>query len=301
MPPETNNSSTRGDTMNTPTNKIFAVISDVHGNYKALETLLNYCKLRHIDGIIGLGDYVTDSPYPERTITLLKQIQAQYPCYMVRGNRENYMINNARNDQGWKPSSQSGCLHYTAMHLSEKDIAFLEGMPEEMTVDIDGLPRLYICHGVPGNVRGNVDLNPDLKALTLQALSNDYLLGGHSHKQEMYVWNQKSYLNPGSLGLALDGIGGHIHFALIHGNPNEYRWETELISIPYDAASFLKDFSESGLDEIGFVLNRAVKKTITTGINYVFKCVLMAEQATGLPLHLVSEDVWEEIALKLKL
>lgn len=281
--------------------KTYAVISDVHGNYKALETFMDYCKEHHVDGIIGLGDYMTDSPYPERMITLLKQMHDQYPCYMVRGNRENYLINNMYHDQGWKPSSQSGCFHYTALRLSKADILYFENMPEEMRISINGLPDLYICHGVPGNVRGNVDLSPALRENTLQLLDGDYLLGGHSHKQELFHWNDKTYLNPGSLGLALDGIGGNIQFAMIHGDTNKHRWETKLISIPYDAATFLQDFKESGLDEIGFVLNRAVKKTIDTGINYVFKCVSMAEQITGLPLHLVSEDIWEEIAQELDL
>lgn len=287
--------------MNSFNTQNYAVISDVHGNYNALETFLHYCEFHPIDGIIGLGDYMTDSPYPERMISLLKQMQLQYPCYMVRGNRENYLINNERNDQGWKPSSQSGCLYYTALHLSPSDIAFFESMPEEKSLSLNGLPDLYICHGVPGNVRGNVDAEPDLRDLALQTISGDYLLGGHSHKQEIFYWNNKIYVNPGSLGYALDGIGRNIQFAMIHGDPNTNRWETDLISIPYDATSFLKDFDESGLDEIGFVLNRAVKKTIITGINYVFKCVSMAQQKSGLPLHLVSEDIWEEIAQELDL
>lgn len=283
------------------TTKTYAVISDVHGNYKAMEAFLDYCKHHHIDGIIGLGDYMTDSPYPERMISLLKQTKELYPCYFVRGNRENYLINNAHNDQGWKPSSQSGCLHYTAIHLSQSDIEFLESMPEERNLSLDSLPNLYICHGVPGNVRGNVDAEPELKELALKTITGDYLLGGHSHKQELFCWKDKTYLNPGSLGYSLDGIGGNIQFAIIHGDKNTNRWEAEQISIPYDAASFLNDFNESGLDELGFVLNRAVKKTIITGTNYVFKCVSMAQQTTGLPLHLISEDVWEKIAQKLDL
>ena len=129
------------------TTKTYAVISDVHGNYKAMEVFLNFCKLHYIDGIIGLGDYMTDSPYPERMIALLEQMREAFTCYMVRGNRENYLINNARNDQGWKPSSQSGCLHYTATHLSQTDIMFLESMPEEKQIVIDEFPKLYICHG----------------------------------------------------------------------------------------------------------------------------------------------------------
>lgn len=48
-----------------------AVISDVHGNYKALEAFLAYIGKNPVDGIVCLGDYVTDSPYPQRTMELL--------------------------------------------------------------------------------------------------------------------------------------------------------------------------------------------------------------------------------------
>lgn len=118
---------------------------------------------------------------------------------------------------------------------------------------------------------------------------------------QQIVISSSFYLNPGSLGLALDGVGGHIHFAVLHGNRKKNCWDTELITLPYDATSFLEDFTESGLDELGFVLNRAVKKTIMTGINFVFKCVSTVQQITGLPLHLVSEEVWEDAARKFDL
>lgn len=281
--------------------KTYAVISDLHGNYKAAEAFLEYCRLHSIAGIIGLGDYLTDGPYPERMISLLKQMQAQYPCFMVRGNRENYLLDNLQNPQGWKPSSPSGCLYYTSRRLSASDMSFLESMPEEMQVCIDGFPSLFICHGTPGQVRGNVDFDPSLRDISLLSIQEDYLLGGHSHKQELYRFQNKTYLNPGAMGCSLDGIGRHAHFALLHGAKNSGRWDIELISIPYDAEAFLKDFTESGLDELGFVLNRAVKKTILTGINYSIKCVQRAEELTGLAPYQIPEAVWNSVSKELEL
>ncbi len=38
-----------------------AIISDVHGNYKALEAFLAYIGVHPVDGIICLGDYDVDS------------------------------------------------------------------------------------------------------------------------------------------------------------------------------------------------------------------------------------------------
>ena len=71
-----------------------AVISDVHGNYKALEGFLKYIEEHPVDGIVCLGDYVTDSPYPLRTMKLLYGMMEAYDCYMLRGTREDYLIHN---------------------------------------------------------------------------------------------------------------------------------------------------------------------------------------------------------------
>lgn len=53
------------------------------------------------------------------------------------------------------------------------------------------------------------------------------------------------------------------------------------------------------MDKLGFVLNRAVKKTIITGKNHVLDCVTEVEKETGLPTHQVPEEVWEKVAQKL--
>ena len=87
-----------------------AVISDIHGNYKAFEAFLAYIEDKEVDAILCLGDYVTDSPYPQRTMELLFQMMEKYTCYMVRGNREQYLIDNYYHPQGWKLySSANGC------------------------------------------------------------------------------------------------------------------------------------------------------------------------------------------------
>ena len=64
-----------------------AVISDLHGNYYALAKVLAFLRSQEIDGIIGLGDFVTDGPFPQRMMRVLREMQEEFPCYLVRGNR----------------------------------------------------------------------------------------------------------------------------------------------------------------------------------------------------------------------
>lgn len=289
-----------------------AIISDIHGNYKALEAFLAYLTEHPVDGIVALGDYVTDSPYPERTMDLIYQMREQYRCYMIRGNREEYLLNNQDNVQGWKPSSANGSLFYTWERIREQDRRFFASLPTEKEISFSDCETIFICHGTPGNVRGNVTEEPGLRERVLQETTYRYILGGHSHHQEKYCQDNKTYINPGSLGLAIDGVGGRAQFAIltsqqfsIPGMDTEGKrkdWQTELISLQYDLDSFLMDFERSGIDEMGMTLNKAVKKSLLTGVNYFLYCIqemeALAKEAGEASIAKVPEERWRQLEKK---
>lgn len=276
-----------------------AVISDIHGNYKAFEAFLAYIEEHPVDAIIGLGDYVTDSPYPERTMELLYGMMKKYPCYLLRGNREEYLLDNDKKPQGWHICSPNGALYYTSLHVTRADLNFFEGLPSTKQLQLGDCPMLTLCHGAPGEIRGNFEFQLDLKDKVMRELTTGYLLGGHSHHQEATVMHGKLYVNPGSLGLAIDGKGGLAEFAVLEGN--EGGWKPHLISIPYDLEGFLQDFKESGLEEHGLFLTKAVEKTLRTGVNYFYHSVCEACKISGKPLPETDEAVWQQVAERLEL
>ena len=185
-----------------------AVISDLHGNYYALSEVMEFLRRQQIDGIIGLGDFVTDGPFPQRMMGVLREMQEEFPCYLVRGNREEYLLENLWQPQNWKAgSSTSGLLDYTFRNLTDQDLKFFEQLPtdgvligkldeagklvpvfvpqEEVTPDTcreSLFPALRLCHGAPGEIRGNFGLHPELLLSHLENLDASILLGGHSHK-----------------------------------------------------------------------------------------------------------------------
>jgi len=274
-----------------------AVISDIHSNYKAFEAVLAYIREHPVDGVVCLGDYVTDGPYPERTMELLYGMREKYPCYMVRGNREDYLLDNGGNREGWKPSSANGSLYYTSLHLTEADMKFFASLPTEREVRIEGGPPLYICHGTPGRVRGNVSQEPGLRERVMEELSLDYLLGGHSHCQEVFRWKGKSYINPGAVGYAFDGEGRKAQFAILTGSGGG--WEAALYAIPYDVEGYLRAFAESGLEDMGLTLVKAVKKSILAGKNIFYECICaMEEEARAAGKRSIAEmpeEVWKKM------
>lgn len=116
-----------------------------------------------------------------------------------------------------------------------------------------------------------------LRETVMEELQYSCLLGGHSHHQGWDRYRGKSYINPGSLGLAIDGVGRRAQFAMLTGT--EEGWEAELMSISYDAEGYLQAFTDCGLDDLGMTLNKAVRKCIVTGENYFYRCILAMEQA----------------------
>lgn len=271
-----------------------ALVSDIHGNYKALEMFLQFLEKHPVEGVICLGDYVTDSPYPQKTMELLYSMMETYPCYMVRGNREDYLLDNPGNVKGWKPSSSNGTLLYTLQNMTQRDLDYFASIPTERELKLEGVPAVYLCHGVPGRVRGNVHEEKGLREKILKGLPYDFLFGGHSHFQEVYVEKGKTYVNPGSLGFAMDGIGRRAQFALLQGT--EEGWRVEFYSLAYDVDAFLADFKISGVSEMGMTLSKAIQKSLLTGRNYFYECILEMDaraKEKGLQsIDLIPEEEW---------
>ena len=65
-----------------------ALISDIHGNYTALEAALADIDRRHVDAIICLGDVATIGPQPRQVLDKLKELGC--PC--ILGNHESALL-----------------------------------------------------------------------------------------------------------------------------------------------------------------------------------------------------------------
>ena len=66
------------------------LISDIHGNKKALDAVLEQLEKENIDKIICAGDLIGGAPMSEEVVQ--KIISLGEKVITVRGNRENYII-----------------------------------------------------------------------------------------------------------------------------------------------------------------------------------------------------------------
>ena len=55
-----------------------AILSDIHGNYIALQKCLDHALSQKVDSYIFLGDYLGEFPYPQKTLEILGIISMLY-------------------------------------------------------------------------------------------------------------------------------------------------------------------------------------------------------------------------------
>ena len=58
-----------------------AILSDIHGNYIALQSCLKHALEQPIDAYLFLGDYLGEFPYPQKTLEILYELRSNYSCF----------------------------------------------------------------------------------------------------------------------------------------------------------------------------------------------------------------------------
>ena len=222
-----------------------AVLSDIHGNYAALQKCLDYATNIGIDTFIFLGDYLGELAYPQKTMDILYSVKEKYKCFFIKGNKEEYWINYERAPKGWNEyDSTTGCLYYTYQNLNEKDLQFFKSLSFKEELEFDSLLPITICHGSPR--KANEKLLPDNEN-TFQIMENNpsnYILCGHTHIQSKIEHNGKMVLNAGSVGVSMHS-NGKAQFMILKGMQD--MWDYEFVSLEYNIEKVIEDLHSSGL------------------------------------------------------
>lgn len=239
-----------------------AVLSDIHGNHVALETCLNYLKDKNIDAYCFLGDYTGEFPGIEQTLKMLYDLRENNQCYFLRGNKENYQIDELgeANPELDEYPSTIGLLRYANQHLTKSDLEFFNSLPITMTVENAGLPDIVICHGSPRKVNEKFAINQQSLNEVIAEINADYIVCGHTHKKMEMTCGTKHIWNPGSVGGSIDAPYRY-RFMILHGYNGQ--WAPEYIALEADIKNLVNELHESGLFEVAPYWTRFTELMIT--------------------------------------
>ena len=278
-----------------------AVLGDIHGNYVALQACLAAAEQARADGFVFLGDYVTDCPYPQKTMDLVYAVRQRYPCWCIRGNREEYLLRYQACPTGWKYSSNSGSLLYTFENLRPEDLAFFASLPATATIELDPYPALTLCHGSPLDSRQWLLPGTELSRSVLENLPTPYLLCAHTHRPMRFEISGKTLINCGSVGVPTNGQT-MAQFAMLEAAGQV--WQSQIVSVPYDIDQIVADFASSGLSAKSLMWARSTIKLLQTGDNHVMQLLGLAEQKARMELDEldpsdIPERYWDAAAREL--
>ncbi len=225
-----------------------AVLSDIHGNYIALQRCLDYALSCNINTFFFLGDYIGELAYPERTMQILYDFNNTYKCYFIKGNKEDYWLEYHDGDKKvWKDkNSTTGSLLYAYNSLTSKDLDFFVQLRSVEEIVLGELPSITVCHGSPNKINEKMLPNNARTIEIMESSKTSIILCGHSHIQRKIVYSDKCVLNPGSVGVPLFS-GGKTQFLILHENNGT--WSEEFISLEYDVHRVIKDMYEVKMQE----------------------------------------------------
>lgn len=223
-----------------------AVLSDIHGNYVALEHCIEYALSHNVSRFIFLGDYIGELAYPERTMKILYELRKQSECYFIKGNKEEYWLNyRAEGEKDWEDkNSTTGALLYAYKSLTDKDLEFFSEMQYAQEIVIENMPAITLCHGSPYHISEKLLPSTIRTFDIMKSVNTSLILCGHTHVQQKFVHNEKTIINPGSVGMPLHSEG-KTQFLILHGNDDN--WHEELISLEYDVDRVIKELYEVNL------------------------------------------------------
>lgn len=179
----------------------YLTLTDIHANLEALEAIDE-----SYDQLLVLGDLVDYGAAPEDVVRWFRERGAP-PMY---GNHDFAVATGA--DCRSSPISYALSVatreHFRPL-LSADALAYLRSLPVRLTVEAEGA-QLHLVHATPRNpiyeyLSGDAPGSEWLAAAGELVEKEEWLFVGHMHKTFIRRIGRLTIVNPGSLGMPVDG------------------------------------------------------------------------------------------------
>lgn len=213
-----------------------AIIADIHGNFHALEAVLNSIKQENPDEIICAGDMVNPLWDSKQVLKLLQSEK----IICLRGNHEDYLINYYKNPADWQ-SYNLKPIRLTAEAIGEKMVGKLACLP--LYCFAGERQDILICHASTTNNAANylnktvVEIDQDFQQFPVSVVVN-----AHLHQADVKSIDNRFYLTAGSVGLPMSKKL-KAEYLLIETKSGQIKYEHKHVDYAHDQAvtAFVRD------------------------------------------------------------
>ena len=228
------------------------VISDIHGNLTALETVLK--DAGETDAIWCLGDLVGYGPDPNQCVDYVRHLP-NLTCLI--GNHDAAVIDEM-DVSTFNPEARTSIM-WTKDQISDENLAYIHNLPNRIVLD-----QVTLVHGSPRSPTFEYLLDTYLATVNFGYFDTSFCFVGHTHLPVQYLLGSgqnhaqllippvkrpfqvipRSILNPGSVGQPRDR-DPRASYAIFDTEENTW----ELRRVGYDISSVQNRMREAGLPE----------------------------------------------------
>ncbi len=233
-----------------------AVIADIHGNFKALESVLADIERAGVDHIVSLGDNIGYGPEPEEVVRTLiaRQIDSVLGNHELALQTDTYL-------QRLNPATRES-MEITRKLMSRETMDFCSSRPLHL--------KKYgalLVHGCPPTSCTTYLWSPTKTRLErlFTTFAETVCFYGHTHDLTRFVVNtENKYLseevrpgltaiapghrfliNPGSVGQPRDGLNNHAKYLLWDSGAATFEYR----AVPYDVQATVDLINARGFPE----------------------------------------------------
>lgn len=285
-----------------------AVISDIHGNYIALEEVIKDAKKNKVSKYVFTGDLINEFPFGNKVINQIRDLENDYDVYVVKGNREQYLIEYDEYKYTWENIQFKNTV-FMRNELTDENFEYIKNLPFILSFKIENL-SFKMFHGSIYNISEFIhNYDDDLMKKVAEESEEKVLLFGHSHQR---IWSKeafgKLFINAGCSGVSKVNPN-HAEYVIL--NIENETIDIEERNIEFDTDRLKKEILESGIlnEEKVFVnfaylavigggdLTREFFKRATEEMNKK-NASMVKEDAKGVykKFRLIDDDVWLALA-----
>lgn len=237
-----------------------AVVSDVHGNFLALDAVLDDIQQRGVDLIVNLGDSLSGALYPAATAALLMDRN----ILSVRGNHERQVLEG-------DPERMGASDRLAHEQITDDQRRWMSQLP----LTVEPAPGVLAFHGTPTHDQTYLldtvtpdGARPATRDEVIDRLgehaTTPLLLCGHTHVQRSMRLPSGAYvLNPGSVGWpaysddepfahVMEAKTPHARYAI--ADDTDGRWRGRFYAVDYPWAEAAATAEANGRPEVARAL-----------------------------------------------
>ncbi len=220
-----------------------AILSDIHGNLPALEAVIADLEPFQPDHVVVAGDLINAGPFSPQVMQRVQDLG----WAAIRGNHEYYLLEYPARRREWVT------LPYLYEQLAGRWYNTIAALPDELTLRYPDGPPIRVIHGLPGNpwdALHRLSTPEDVDTL-LAGVEESTVICGHYHLSFEKRVNGWQVLNPGSLGVPMDGSQDANYLIL---DSTGEGWQPTFRRVPVDYAPLFEEFERQRfVENCGFI------------------------------------------------